>query len=316
MRIVVLEPLGLTEKDMQHFTEPLIQKGHEVITFESRVDDSDTLIKRSSGADVLVLANMPLHGDVIRSDENLKMISVAFTGVDHIDMAACREKGVTVCNAAGYSTSSVAELTIGLMISVLRNIIPVDSAIRQGKTKAGFSQHELSGKTIGIVGTGAIGLKVAKLADAFGCRVLAYSRTVKAEAEKMGVTYTSLDELMSQSDIVSIHVPLNENTRGLISKEKIGLMKPSSVLINTARGPIVDYAALADSLKRGAIAGAGLDVFEVEPPLPSDHPLFDAPNLVLTPHIGFATSEAIMRRASITFDNIVKWLEGKPQNLV
>lgn len=314
MRIVVLESLGISKEEINHLAEPLFKGGHEVITYGKK-DDEDALISEVSGADVIVIANMPLSGRVILSDEKLKMISVAFTGVDHVDMASCAKKSITVCNAAGYSTSSVAELAVGLMISLLRNIVPLNDAIRHGKTRAGFSQHELAGKTVGIIGTGSIGLKVAKIVSAFGCKVIAYSRTVKREVQNMGITYMPLDEVLSQSDIVSIHVPLNENTRLLLNKDKLSLMKPSSILINAARGPIVDYSALADALKKGAISGAGLDVFETEPPL-SNHPLFSAPNVVLTPHIGFATSEAMERRAYITFDNIIKWLEGKPQNVV
>lgn len=316
MRITVLEPLGISEQYMNSLIAPFKEKGHEVVVYENRIDEKEELKKRASGAQVLVLANMPVPREVFSSDESLKMVSVAFTGVDHIDMAYCREKGVMVCNAAGYSTNSVAELAFGLMISVLRNIVPIDNGTRNGKTKAGFSQHELYGKTIGIIGTGAIGLKVAEIAKAFGCNVIAYSRTVKKEAEALGVRYVSLDELMRDSDIVTIHTPLNNETKGLIDSGKIALMKPGAVLINTARGPIVDYQALAEALKKGDIAGAGIDVFENEPPIEGSHPLFKAPHVVVTPHIGFATAEAINRRAQITFDNISKWMEGKPQNIV
>jgi D-3-phosphoglycerate dehydrogenase len=159
-------------------------------------------------------------------------------------------------------------------------------------------------------------MRVAELAKVFGCNVIAYSRTKKAEAEKLGIKYVSLDELMRTSDIVSVHIPLNDSTRGLIDRDKIALMKKTAILINTARGPIVDYTALGEALKKGRIQGAGLDVFEVEPPLPKDNPLFDAPNLVVTPHIGFATQEAMITRAEITIENIKKWLDGNPQNVI
>ncbi|MFA5524978.1 MAG: NAD(P)-dependent oxidoreductase, partial [Tissierellales bacterium] len=151
---------------------------------------------------------------------------------------------------------------------------------------------------------------------AFGCNVLAYNRTENEDLKNKGVTYLSLEELLKESDIVSIHLPLTKETKGLIDAEKLKLMKKDALLINTARGPIVDNAALADALNNGQIGGAGIDVFDMEPPLPSDYPLLNAPNTVLTPHIGFATKEAMKRRAEITFENINKWLEGNPQNRV
>lgn len=316
MKIVILEPLGLPEERIKNIAKPLTCKGHELITYNNRPEDLDTLLSRSSEADVLVLANMPLSREAILSDKALKMISVAFTGVDHIDMDSCRERKVLVCNAAGYSTSSVAELTFGLIFAVLRNIVPLDLASRSEKTKAGYSQHELYGKTLGIIGTGAIGLKVAEIAKAFGCKIIAYSRTQRSEALALGITYLTLEELLSQSDIITIHVPLNDKSKGLIGSEKLSLVKPSAILINTARGPVVDYKALAEALKKGEIAGAGVDVFEIEPPLPKGHPLFGVPNVVVTPHIGFAAEEALQRRAEITFKNIEKWIEGHPQNLI
>jgi Lactate dehydrogenase and related dehydrogenases len=315
MRIVVMEPLGLPENRLRYIAAELTDKGHELIVFNNRAEEEKELINRVSGAEIIVLANQPLRSEVIKADNDLKMISVAFTGVDHIDMDECRKRGITVCNAAGYSTPAVAELAFGLIISVLRNIVPLDRAVRDGGTKAGYCQSEVFGKTVGVIGTGAIGMRTANIARAFGCNVIAYSRTKKREAENAGVEYVSLNELLSRSDIISVHVPLNSDTKGLISRDKIALMKKSAILINTSRGAVVDNNALAEALKNGAIAGAGIDVFETEPPI-NEHPLFNAPNTVLTPHIGFATSEALERRAEITFDNIVKWLEGNPRNIV
>lgn len=315
MKIVMLESIGVDKETIDSLAGPLLEKGHQFVAYD-RTEEVKILSERAKDADVLILANMPLAGEVITAAEKLKLISVAFTGIDHIDAKARSEKDVTVCNAAGYSTHSVAELTYGLIIAVLRNIVLCDAATRSSKTKAGFGQNELFGKTIGIVGTGAIGMRVAEISKAFGCKVLAHSRTEKEEASNLGVKYVSLEELLAESDIVSLHTPLTEGTKGLINKERLSLMKPSAILINTARGPVVDNTALAEALKKGEIAGAGIDVFEIEPPLASDHPLFDAPNTVLTPHIAFATKEAIIRRAEITFNNIHKWLEGNPQNVM
>ena len=316
MKIVILEPLGVSEEELINIAKPITDKGHELVIHKDKNLNVETLKERAKDAEVLVLANMPLKGEVILSAEKLKMISIAFTGVDHVDIKACRNKNLMVCNAAGYSTSSVAELTYGLILSVLRNIVSLDKASREGKTKDGFSQNDLDGKTIGLVGTGTIGSKVAEIAIAFGCKVLAYNRSEKENLKAKGVKYVPLEELLKESDIVSIHTPLNESTIGLINSERLSLMKNSAILINTARGPIVDNHALAEALKEGRIAGAGIDVFDIEPPLSIDDALLNAPNCVVTPHIGFATKEAMVRRAHITLGNIEKWLEGKPQNVV
>lgn len=316
MKIVVIEPLGISEEEVRTIAKPITDGGHELIVYSNKTTDSEELKMRAREAEVLVLANMPLKGEVIASDERLKMLSIAFTGVDHVDLKVCRDKNITVSNAAGYSTASVAELTFGLIISVLRNIVPLDKQTRDGKIKDGYSQKDLSGKTLGIVGTGAIGTKVAYIAKAFGCEVIAYNRSEKEELKAIGVRYVSLNELLKNSDIVSIHTPLSESTKGLIGREQLEMMKDSAILINTARGPVVDNKALADALIEGKIAGAGIDVFDMEPPLLKNYPLLGAPNTVVLPHVGFATKEAMVRRANITFKNIEKWLEGKPQNLV
>lgn len=316
MKIVVLEPLGISEEEIRAIAKPIIDKGHELTLYNEKSTEIEVLKERIRDMDVVVLANMPLKGEVIESSDKLKLISVAFTGVDHVDLEACKENHIVVSNSAGYSTPSVAELAYGLMISLLRNIVPLDEATRKGKSMAGFSQIDLHGKTLGVIGTGAIGSRVAEIGLAFGCNVLAYNRTENEELKNKGVTYLPLEEVLKASDIVTIHLPLTKDTKGLIDAEKLKLMKKNALLINTARGPIVDNAALADALKDGQLGGAGIDVFDMEPPLPSDYPLLNAPNTVLTPHIGFATKEAMKRRAEITFENIVKWLEGNPQNRV
>lgn len=316
MKVAVLEPLGIAEEEIKAIAKPITDKGHEIIIYNNRAVDLEELKERVKNMDVLVLANMPLKEEVIKSNDRLKMISVAFTGVDHIDLKACKESHIMVSNAAGYSTSSVAEITYGLIISLLRNIVPLDSATRNGKTKIGFSQTDLNGKTLGVVGTGAIGSKVAEIGLAFGCEVLAYNRSQNKELIDKGIIYTSLENLLKVSDIVTIHLPLTSETRGLIDAEKLKLMKSNALLINTARGPIIDNNALAEALNKGQLGGAGIDVFDMEPPIPLDYPLLKSPNTVLTPHIGFATKEAMKRRAQITFENIIRWLEGNPQNRV
>ncbi len=316
MKIVILESLGISDTEFNLITKPLADHGHELIAYTDGKLDDDTLKTRIKDADIIVIANTPLSGEVIDAAENLKYISVAFTGFNHIDLDKCQEKGIKVSNAAGYSTNSVAEITFGLIISLLRNIVPLEAVTRSGGTKDGYRQLDLKGKTLGIIGTGEIGGAVAKLGLAFGCKVIAYNRSEKPDLISKGVEYKSLDDVLKNSDIVTLHTPLTPETQHLIDKDKLALMKTSSLLINTAVGPIVDNDALAQALRNGTIAGAGLDRVDMEPPVPADYPILDAPNTVLLPHIGFATEEAMVRRAEITFENIVKWEKGEQENTV
>lgn len=316
MKIVVMEPLGVALEKINALAAALQAAGHEFVYYTSKEIQQDKLLARVQDADIIMLANQPLSAEIINACPKLKMLSVAFTGVDHVALDACRARNILVCNAAGYSTNAVAELTFGLAISVIRNIVPCDARCRRAETKDGLVGFELFGKTFGVVGTGAIGARVAKIAAAFGCKVLAYSRTAKQELVDAGVQYVSLDELLAQSDFVSLHVPLTDATRGLINADAIAKMKQGAVLLNTARGPVVDSAALAAALNAGKLAGAGIDVFEGEPPIAKEHPLCSAKNTVLTPHVAFASREALETRADIVFANIEKWLAGAPQNIV
>ena len=313
MKIVVIEPLGIPMENLKPTAEKIIGEKAEIVYYDTKTTDTAELSERGKDADIIVVSNLPLKREVLENCKNLKMISVAFTGVDHIAMDYCREKGITVSNCAGYSTESVAELVFGMLISLYRNIIRCDEAVRNGGTKDGLVGFEIKGKKFGIVGTGAIGLKTAEIAKAFGCRVYAYSRTQK---EIEGITYLPLDELFSECDIISLHVPLTESTKGLINAEKLALMKKTAVLINTARGPVVDSSALAEALADGKIAGACIDVFENEPPVAKEHPLLNAPNVIATPHIAFATAEAMEIRAGMVFENVTAYLDGKPINVM
>ena len=313
MKLVIIEPLGVDQNKLLSMAQAVLPQDIEITYYDTRVSDTDTLINRGRDADIIAVSNLPLNADVISGCTNLKMLAVAFTGVDHIAMDACRQEGITVCNCAGYSTAAVADLVFGMVVALYRNLIPCNEAVRREGTKEGLIGFELEGKTFGIIGTGAIGLRVASIAQAFGCRVLAYSRTKK---DVPGITYTDLETLLKNSDIVSLHTPLTPETRGLIGEKELSSMKPSAILINTARGPVVDSAALADALNCGKIAGAGVDVFEMEPPVPADHPLLNAKNLIATPHVAFATREALVKRAAIVFDNIDRWIKGTPANVI
>lgn len=313
MKIVFLEPLGIPQDKLEEMAQKQLGNRAELVFYNTRAEDTPTLIERSKDADMVVLSNFKYREDVLSHCPKLKMICVAFTGVDHVDMAYCRTHNIAVCNCAGYSTVAVADLVFGLVIALQRRVIACDKVVRAGGTKNGLVGFELEGKKFGVIGTGAIGLRVAKIAQAFGCAVLAYSRTQKAIE---GVTYTDLNTLLSTCDIVSLHVPQNAETVGLIGEEQLALMKRSAVLINTARGPVVDSEALAKALKEGVIAGAGVDVFETEPPIAEHHPLFSAPNLIATPHVAFATAESMQKRAVIVMNNLETYLDGVPQNVV
>ncbi|MBP3637147.1 MAG: hydroxyacid dehydrogenase [Clostridia bacterium] len=314
MNIVLLESLGIPAELLEKYAASLRAAGHSFTAYE-RTEDEAELIRRCQDADVLMLANMPLKGSVIRACKQLKFIDVAFTGVDHVDLAAAREMGVAVSNAAGYSTQAVAELTIGQMITLLRNVTQTEERCRHAGTKAGLVGRELGACTVGIIGTGAIGQRVAQLCRAFGCTVLGYAPRPKAEAEKL-LTYVSLDELLQRSDIVSLHCPLNDSTRGMINAEALAKMKPGAYLVNMARGPVVDSTALADALNRGHLAGAACDVFETEPPLGAEHPLLHAKNCRVTPHIAFASAESMALRAEIVFRSLDKWMQGEQINKI
>jgi D-3-phosphoglycerate dehydrogenase len=313
MEIVLIEPIGIAPKDIDKITSDFHTLGHNFVCYDTRPSSEDDAIKRALNADILILSNLPLSNKTVNACKNLKMISIAFAGVDHIPMALCNSKNIVVSNAAGYSNHAVAELTIGSVINLYRKINWSDNQTRKSLTREGFLGSELNGKTFGIIGLGQIGQQVAKLALAFGCKVLSYNRT---EKNIPNINQVDLDTLLQKSDIVSLHIPLTDETKNLISKKELALMKSSSILINTARGAIVSSTDIKDALQNKSIAGAAIDVYEKEPPLDINHKLFNAPNTILLPHIGYATQEAIKLRGEIVIDNIIKWFGGIPQNLM
>ena len=301
MKIVFLEPLGLKPQLIEEACEGLKKAGHEVVVYPDRNENLDELKRRAEGAEVVIESNIPLRKDFLDACPKLKMLSIAFTGLDHIDMEECKRRGIVVKNAAGYSTEAVAELAIALMIDLYRKVLENDSITRQCNRKGIMPGREIGGKTVGIIGMGNIGQRVAQLANAFGCKVLAWNRTPK---QVEGVTFVDKETLLKESDIVTLHIALNADTRDFITDRDFALMKPSTLLINTARGPVVNETALANALKQGQIAAAATDVYGTEPPLNQDNPLFGAPNLIMLPHIGFATEEAFLLRLGIVVKNV------------
>ena len=309
MNIVCVESLGISRERFESLKAHYSAMGHDFTYYMDRREDEATLADRMREADVAVISNIKLPADVLAQCPKLRYLSVAFTGLDHIDLAYCREHGIKVQNAAGYSTTAVSELAVGMMLDLLRNIVTLNEKIRQGGSRGTFLGRELRGKTVGIVGTGAIGTATARLLVAFGAKVIAWSRTERPEVKALGVEYMPLDDLLRQSDIVSLHVPLCDETRGLIGERELSLMKPTAMLVNTARGPVCDIAAVGRALIESRIAGAAFDVFEQEPPLPIDHLLLSTNRCLVTPHVAFATEESFAARADIVFGHVDEWLK-------
>jgi len=305
MHIAIIEPLGVNEQLVRGLMDEL--EGHTYDYYTERSVDQNVLAERAKGADVLVVANAPVGEQVLAAAPDLKMLSVAFTGLDHIELAYCEEQGIKVVNCSGYSTNAVAEEAFGLAISVYRHLVECDARTRAGADKSGLAFRELHGKTLGVVGNGAIAQRVMEIARAFGMKLLCWARTPR---ELDGVTYVSLDELCAQADILTLHVPAVPETHHLIDARRIALMKPAAILINTARGPVVDNEALAEALENGTISGAGLDVFDAEPPLDPGLRILHAPHTVLAPHIGFATQEALDARAHLAIEHVREFLNA------
>ncbi len=304
MKIVFLEPLGLSVERIDEECKSLRLSGHEVIIYPDRRPEKN--IERASDADIVVESNMPLDKEFLDACPNLRMLSIAFTGLDHIDMKECERRGIVVNNAAGYSTEAVAEEAICMMIGLYRHIMENDKITRQCSGNSIAPGREIANKTVGVIGLGAIGCRTAKLAQAFGCKVIAWNRTPK---EVENVSLVDKETLFRESDIVTLHIALNDETRDFITKKELGMMKPSAIIVNAARGPIINSSDLAESLKNGRIAGAALDVYDNEPPLKNDNPLLSAPNTILLPHIGFATKEAFETRLKIIVSNIERFLK-------
>lgn len=309
-----MESLGISAEEMAVCKKPFEEKGVVFADF-AKTTDQVKMIEAAKDADAMILANMSMPAEVLRACPNLKFIDIAFTGVDHVGLDAAREKNIIVSNASGYSNKAVSELVLGMVLSLARNIRAVEDRCREGKTKDGLVGWELKGKTVGIIGLGRIGARTAELFHAFGCTVLAQSRTKHNDIPSY-VEQVSQDELLKRADIVVLHCPLNDSTRGMINKDKFSMMKSSALLVNVARGLVVNEMDLVEALKNGVIAGAAIDVFEKEPPLDTACEVLTAPNCLVTPHVAFATKESMSLRAKIVFENLANWMDGNPSNIV
>ena len=313
MKISLIDPLLVDDKIIESHKKKIEKLGHEFQYFKKSASDDEKIIERLKDSDVAIITNNKFSKNVIENT-NLKLIDVAFTGFNHVDIEACNEKNIIVENASGYSDDSVAELVLGLTISLMRKFNENRKNMYEDESFKVIGQI-IKGKTVGVVGTGKIGIRVIELFKAFGANILAYSRSEKDEVKNLGAKYVSLDELLKNSDIVTIHLPQNKETCGFIGKNELNLMKDKAILINCARGPIVDNDYLAKLLNEDKLR-AGIDVFDMEPPIDKNYPLRNAKNTVLTNHVGFLTQEAMDIRCEIVFDNLYKFLDGKIVNKV
>ena len=314
MRIVVLDAATLgADTDLS----PLMQLGAVTVWKNTSPEE---IAQRIEAAEVIVSNKVRLMEPVLRDAKNLKLICLCATGYDCVDTAYCAARGIGVCNVPGYSTQSVAQLTVALALELTNHLGQYREYVHSGAySRSGVANalvpvwHELYGKTWGIVGGGNIGRQVARIAEAFGCRVLICRRKPDDVYETVGV-----DTLCRESDIISIHVPLTDETRGLIGKKQIEAMKNTAIVINVARGAVTDEAALAEAVKNGRIAGLGVDVYSQEP-FGENHPfsnILNLPNVCLTPHTAWGAVETRNRCVAMVAENISAFCQGKRKNRV
>lgn len=293
--------------------------------FDGEVEIFDTSLpqdveSRISNSDVVIVNKIKLDETNLENATNLKLICVAATGYDNIDTEYCKKRGIAVCNVKGYSTQSVAQLTVSMALSLLMHQKTYNNFVTSGEyTKSGVANrlsptfYEADGKTWGIVGLGNIGKQVARVAEALGCRVLAFKRTPDEN-----YNCVSLSELVQKSDIISVHLPASQETKGIISRDLISKMKKNAIVINVARGAVLDEEALCDAILEDKIGGIGIDVYTTEP-FPSDHPynkIMNRDNVLLTPHIAWGAYEARMRCLSEIKKNIESYFSGEKRNRI
>ena len=293
-----------------------------VLSSDVQVYDDSTnaeLIERIQGARVVVTKELPVGADLLSQfPDTVKLIVEAGTGYNNIDLNTAKKRGITVCNIPAYSTERVAHTVIMMILNFASTMQKQIGMLAKGD-RSNFTKHlqvshtEVNGKTLGVIGAGHIGMEVIKVAKALGMNILVHTRTPKADGD--GICHVSLDELLENSDYITLHCPLNDQTKYMINKEAISKMKPSAVIVNTGRGPLINEADLCEALAAKRIAGAGLDVQEVEPPA-EDSPLYTLDNVIITPHMGWKGLETRQRLVGIIRDNVQAFFKGEPINVV
>lgn len=312
MKIVIADPIFLTDE----YRKRLEALGYPEI-YDSTPASLEEFIERIKDAEIAIVARSSFTAEALCSAQSLRMISLWQTGYDNVDLEAATKKCVVVCNVPNYAFDSVAEFVFAIALDLLRKVRIADARLRRGKFDwRCYVGRQLMGKTMGVIGTGDIGSRVIQIAHGFNMNVLSLTAHPSREKEKaLGVKFVNLDTLLQESDIVTLHMPLTPETEHMIGARELSEMKPTAILINTARGKIVDEAALAAALREKRIAGAGLDVFEKEQ-APMDSPLLELDNVLLTPHIAFLSEESIDECTYICIENVEMFIKGKPQNVV
>lgn len=317
MKIAVLDAYSMNPGDLS-WSE--LEKLGEVKLYDRTPRES--IIERISEAEIVLTNKVILTREILEKTPAVKYIGVMATGYNVVDTVAARELGIIVANVPAYSTESVAQLVLAFLLELCHHVGEHNRAVQEGAwtsskdfTFWNYPLIELAQKTLGLIGYGAIGRAVARLAAAFGMNVKVFSRTVKKELETDKIKFTELDEVLGQSDFISLHCPLTEETKGLINKDSILKMKPGAYVINTSRGPVIVEQDLADALNSGKLAGAAVDVVSVEPIL-ADNPLLGAKNCIITPHFAWAPFEARSRLMGVLISNIKAYMDGKPVNVV
>ena len=317
MKIVILDSHALNPGDMSW---DQIRAFGEVTTYP-RTQGKSEIIQRIGNANIILLNKVPIDGEILDACPSVKLICCLSTGYNVVDIQAARDRNIPVCNVPAYSTAAVSQFTFALLLELCHRIGHHDKTVHDGKWAAcpdfcywDTPQMELAGKTMGIIGFGRIGQAVGRIALAMGMKVLAYSRSRRPEGGTIA-EYVDLDTLLSRSDIISLHCPLFPETEHLINRETIAKMKDGAILLNTARGQVIDEAAVADALICGKLRGAAMDVVSEEP-LRTDNPLLAAPNCIITPHMAWAPMETRQRILDVTVDNINGYLSENPVNVV
>lgn len=316
MKIVVLDSYTLNPGDQNW--EPLQTLGD--FTEYDRTPPAQ-IVERAQDAEVVLVNKVILNREIINQLPKLRYIGVLATGYNNIDIEAAKEKGIVVTNVRAYGPASVAQQSFALLLALVNHAELHSQSVHNGEwTNAADWCYwktplvELAGKTLGLIGFGDIGSQVARIAQAFGMKVIVYRKN-PSRTQDDSITLVSLEAIFTQSDVVSLHCPLTDETKEIINATHLALMKPTAYLLNTGRGPLINEQELADALKQGTIAGAGLDVLSVEPPK-ADNPLLSAPNCIITPHIAWATFEARKRLLSMAADNVKAFLNGNPVNTI
>ena len=318
MKAVILEDYAIQQGDLDWSgVEVLVPD----VTRYGRTAPEE-VVPRIGDAEIVFLNKCRIDENVLARCPKLRWVGIIATGTDNLDLQACRRHGVAVANVPGYSTHSVAQMTFSLLLAICQCADRYDRLVRDGRWRTEdpaayrlLPQVELLGKTFGIYGYGSIGRQTARIARAFGMEVLVCTRTVRPEYAADGVEFVDFDTLLARSDVLSLHCPATPATRGLVNADSLARAKPGMILLNTARGALVDEQAVADALKNGQLAFYGADAFGTEP-LPQESPLRGLPNALLTPHIAWATNEALQRLMDITTNNLRTWLDGAGENIV